>query len=699
MANARGLQAAHDPSCVAVIGASDDPDKIGGRPIFFMRRHGFAGHIVPVNPRRDTVQGLPAVATVAEADPVPDAAVIAVPGQAAVDAVADCAAVGVQVAVVVSSGFGEGDDPAGLEQLQQMRAYAQAAGMRLVGPNSQGLANFASGAILTFSTLVREIEPADGPVAVVSQSGAMASVPYALLRERGLGVRYAHATGNDADVSVGELAALCAADPDIRLLILYLENLSRPGELAAAAAEARRRSVPILAVVGGRSDVGQAAAGSHTGALASERRVVEAFLAKLGIWSATSMAEVVDMAPLYLQGWRPRGRRLGVISSSGAICVLAADAAEDVGLPLATLDPATTTRLQQTLPRFAATTNPVDLTAALLTDGSLIGAALDAVAADDNVDALFLGIPVAGQGYDVERFAKDAGALAASGTRPFVTAFPTAKIRQAFADQGVVTFDDEARALRALAAYLSHLDLARRAAPHRWAAPPTSAGSEYPPVTADEVSSLRLLADSGLHPVRHEHVADPQQAADAFARLGAARVVAKGVSAAVTHKSDIGLVELGLSDPAQVAAAVDRITANARDHDVRLDGVLLAEQVDGLAEMLVGAHVDPVFGPVVMVGAGGRYVEALPDVALVLPPADDAEVRAALDGLRIRPLLDGVRGDPPADLDALVDAVHAVGSLVTDSGSDVVSVDVNPLMLLRDGAVAADAVVLRGLAR
>ena len=286
--NAAALEFLHAPRSVAIVGASDNPDKIGGRPIRYMRDFGFTGTVLPVNPARREVQGLPAYRDLAELPGVPDVAVIAVPGQAAVDAVAACASMGVSGCVIMASGFGETPDPEGQRRQREMLSRARAAGMRLVGPNSQGLANFATGAVLGFSTMFIEQPPQDGPIAVISQSGAMSSVPYGLLRRRGLGVRYAHATGNDADLGVGELTEAVLQDGDIRLVLLYLEDIRDPRPLERAGLLALERQVPIVALVGGRSAEGRRAALSHTGALAHERRVVDAFLERCGIWQAVA---------------------------------------------------------------------------------------------------------------------------------------------------------------------------------------------------------------------------------------------------------------------------------------------------------------------------------------------------------------------------------------------------------------------------
>src|SRR5215472_12412855 len=238
MTSQAALRAALDPRSVAVIGASENPNKIGGRPIHYLGRFGFSGEIYPINPHRAELQGHKSYPDLDSLPEAPELAIVAVPGQAAVAAVKACAERGVKVAIVMASGFGEtGAD--GLAEQRAMVEAARAAGMRLVGPNTQGLANFGTGAIANFSTMFLESPPADGPVAIVSQSGAMSVVPYGLLRARGIGVRHTHATGNGGDVSLAELARVVIEDPAVRLMLLYLEAIPDPEILADVAQRAR----------------------------------------------------------------------------------------------------------------------------------------------------------------------------------------------------------------------------------------------------------------------------------------------------------------------------------------------------------------------------------------------------------------------------------------------------------------------------
>ncbi len=512
-------------------------------------------------------------------------------------------------------------------------------------------------------------------------------------------MRHAHATGNDADVTVCELATVVAQDPALRLLLLYLEGIPDPWHLAEAARTARERELPIVVLKSGRSPAGQAAARSHTGALASEDRVVDAFLEDQGIWRVRTMAELVDAAALYLKGWRPRGRRLVSISNSGAVCVLSADAATDAGLALEPLADATQAELRTILPGFATTTNPVDITAALLTNSSLFGAILPAIGRDPAADAFFVGIAVAGAGYDVEAFARDAARFGVETGKPLVAAAPQRSVAGRFEAHGVVTFPTEGEAIRALGQYLSHADRLCTARAEDLPGPSRRASAAATRML-DEAASLALLASRGVPTVAHRVCTSEAQARAAYAALGAGRVVVKGVSAKVAHKSELGLVRVGLDSADAVASAYGEVVGAARRAGLALDGVIVAAMARGARELMAGAHLDPAFGPVLVVGDGGKYVEAMPDVATVLAPFTPARIERALRRLRIAPLLDGVRGEPPMDVGAFCRAAAAVGELVADRHAGVSAVDANPLIVgaRGKGCVAVDAVAWRDVA-
>lgn len=684
-----------DPASIAIVGASDNPDKIGGRPIHYMRRHGYAGTLYPINPQRPEVQGERAWPSLAALPVAPDLAIVAVAGEQAVRAVDDCAALGVAAAIVISAGFSETGE-AGRVLQEAMTARARAAGMRIVGPNSQGLANFGNGAIASFSTMFLEVAPGDGPVAVISQSGGMCAMVYGLLRQRGIGVRHVHATGNEADVSVAELACATLRDPEVGCVLLYLESLREAGPLAEAAALARARGVPLIVVKSGRSEVGARAAASHTGALASEDRAVDAFFEHHGILRARDPQELVRYAELALRGPLPRGPRVVVVSNSGASCVLASDAAAERGLEIAPLAEATQQALAARLPGYATTVNPVDITAALLSNNGLFGQVLPVIGTDPAADMFLLDIPVAGRGYDVGSFAADAAGFARAASKPVVVVAWQDNVAATFRAHGLPVYADETQAMDALSALLRLRRLRQRdgLAP----APQSAVAADPAPGVAggflSEAASLALLADNGLAVIEHAvcHTAD--EAVAAWRRIGAP-VALKACSAQLPHKSEHGLVALGLDDEASLRTAFSHQAQTLGKLDVRDGAWLVARMRRGLHECALGARVDPVLGPVVMIGSGGKYVEALRDVAVLMPPFDAAQVVEKLRGLRIGALLQGVRGDPPADVEALARQAVALGDYALAAGPRLASVDINPVMVgaVGQGAVAVDALV------
>ncbi|MGA2293315.1 acetate--CoA ligase family protein [Bradyrhizobium sp.] len=693
------LKAALDPRSVAIIGASENPNKVGGRPVHYLDKFGFKGRIFPINPSRAEVQGHRCYKSLDDLPEAPDMVIVAVAGDNAIGAVADCAAHGVKVAVVMASGFGEVDAVAGKAKERRMVEVAHKAGMRIVGPNSQGLANFGTGAIASFSTMFMDMDRSEGHVAMLSQSGALSTVPVGFLRQRGIGVRHTHATGNDADISVGELAVAVAEDVEVKLLLLYLESIPEKKYLEELAATALDRDLPVIALKSGRSEAGRQAAQSHTGALANEDRVVDAFFEHHGIWRAPDMRGLVEATELYLKGWKPRGRRLVAISNSGAVCVLTADAATAVGMPMAKLAPETDGKLKGILPSFATTTNPIDLTAALLSNSALFGDILPVIAEDPAADAFLIGIPVAGPGYDVEAFARDAAAFGQKTGKPLVIAATQRSVADQFAGEGLSVFPTETEAVSALHQFLAHRELMARALARkaRGALAPQPLIATQATTMLNEADSLALLAARGIPVVPYRLCRSRTEAVAAFAAIGGP-VVVKGCSADIAHKSELGLVKLGVSTGEDAGEAWAEMEGIIRKQAARFDGVIIAAMAGGRREIMIGAHRDPVFGPVVAVGDGGKYVEIFRDTALLLPPFTKQEAMEALGRLRIAPLFSGVRGEPPMDIEKLGDAVVRIGELMGDPAAKVMSLDLNPVLLdsAGKGCVVVDAVMFQG---
>lgn len=696
-----------DPASIAIIGASNDRNKVGGRPVDYLQRFGFHGRIYPVNPGRSVVQGLPCYPSVAELPEVPDLAVIAVAGGGVAEAVRACAAKGVGTAVILSSGFAEtGAD--GAAKQRELCELAAREGMRLVGPNSQGIANFSIGAVANFSTMFTQTSPRDGPVAIISQSGATSAALYSFLREQDIGVRYVLATGNEADVSVPEFALAVADDPAVSLIVLYMESIRNPELMAKAAELARARRLPIVALKAGRSPGGATAALSHTGALVNEDRVVDAFFKRHGIWRVPDVASVVQSAALYLKyGALAKRRPLVIISNSGSSCVMSADAADDLGIELAHLSSTVRGKIAKTLDSFATSDNPIDLTTALLGDSGSVGKVLAALEDEADASIVLFSLPVAGEGYDLERIADDIAAFEARTGWLVVVTGTLPSIRSPFRRRGLCTFATEGQALAAVDQLTRHARLLESPVSRPRAGIASvvdglrshdDSGSDFSANAEirflDEARSLAFLDSHGVPVVSHTLCSSVEEAVTAW-RAFDAPVAVKACSEQFPHKSEHGLIHLNRNSAADVQRAYGACVDGMASLGVVSPRVVVARMCAGRHEFAVGAKLDPVFGPVVMVGDGGRYVEALPDFSILIPPFGPDEAAEALHQLRIAPLLRGVRGEAPMDVDALCRLLVTVGDLFSGSGGAIASLDLNPVMVGTDGegVLVLDALV------
>jgi acyl-CoA synthetase (NDP forming) len=670
------------PRSIAVVGASDDTTKTGGRALEFLRKFGFRGNVYPINPKRDSIQGVPAYPSPAHLPEAPDLAIIAVPGDAAVEAVQGCAGRGVAAAIVTSSGFSElGEQGRVLEE--NLLSHANASGLRIVGPNSQGVANFSNGVVASFSSLFLTSPPADGPVAIISQSGSMSVVPYCQLRELGIGVRYSIATGNEADVNVGDFAEAVLQDDKVELVLLYLESIADASSLARAAVLAKERSVPVVVLKSGRSPQGQMAAHSHTGALANEDRLVSAFFEQCGFWRARDADELVRASELYLRRARPRGRRLAVLTDSGATAVMMADAAHELELELNPFPEPTVKRLAKTLPAYASTRNPVDMTSVLRPQPELFAEVLRDVGRDDIADLFLVGFPASGTGYDVAGLARMAAAFCENSSAALAVAVPQPTIAQHFRDAGLATFLSETEALRALAQITKHLEL--------MAEPIATVVDVFPAtlptptgVLCHEAESLEFLRESALPGVRSELCRSLDEARRAYRTLGPS-VVMKGCARELPHKSEYGLVSLNVVDEQGLGDEFLRLSAVLETLEVEFQGVTVAEQVSGRQEFFVGAKLDPVFGPVILLGEGGKYVETQQNVVALLAPISPGQANSALKRLPNWPLWQGVRGESGVDLDAFCTLASQVSSLIVELKEEIVSLDLNPVAVGSEG--------------
>lgn len=680
------------PRSVAVIGASSDPGRIGGRPIRWMLQAGFAGRILPVNPGRDQIQGLPAYASIADLPEVPDAAIVAVPAAHVAGALEDLGRRGTRAAIIFSSGFAEmGADGAAAQA--GLLAIAQRHGMRLLGPNSLGLFNGRNRFYASFTTTFETGWPHDGAISIVSQSGAFGSHIATLARNRGLGAPLCVMTGNEADVSVGEVIGWLASDPATRVIVAYMEGIKHGPTLLAGLAAARAAKKPVILMKVGRSALGSHAAQSHTASIAGDDLVADAVFRDSGAIRAQSAEQLLDFAEVAAHGIYPARNRLGVMTVSGGAGVLMSDAAEAEGVEMPAMPQATQDRLRAVLP-FAAFRNPLDCTAHLVNDHSLLNTFLGAMMEEGDYDAI------------VTFFAQIAGTepfgtalhdtLAALRARwpdrlQVLVAVVDAARQRRYAEIGVPVFEDASRAVAAVGAMIR---LGAAFAAKDSVPPPLPAPASLPNGPLTEAAAKALLADHGI-PCAPEQLCPDADAAVRAAEGMGYPVVMKIVSPDIAHKTEIGGVLLGLADAGAVRAGfatlIDR--ARAARPEARIEGVLVARQITGGTELIMGIKDDPVFGPVAMVGLGGIFTEVLRDVALRRCPVNPAEAEAMIRSLRGAALLTGARGRPPADVPAAARVLSALSVFAAANAGRIAGIDLNPVTVLPEGAFALDALI------
>jgi acetate---CoA ligase (ADP-forming) len=679
------------PNSVAIIGASSDANRIGGRPVRFSKR-AFKGAIYPVNPKGGELQGLPAYPSIADVPGAVDQAIIAVPAKAALAAADECIAKGVKAAVMFSSGFAE-TGAEGRAMQEELKRRCAAGGMKLLGPNSLGMFNVRSGIYSTFSSYFDPLWPRVGPVGIISQSGAFGTYFLAIAAERGLGFSHFVATGNEADVDVAACVDWLADDPDTGVIMIYLEGCRDGARLRAALARARANRKPVVAMKVGVSEQGVAAIASHTGSLAGSDAVFDAVFRENNVYRAQSLDELVDVAYACAGGVFPKSPRLGVVTLSGGVGIQMADAAIEMGLALPRMPDAAQQKILAMVP-FAGPANPVDTTAQVVNDWAMFTTILGITADEGGVDSVVSFLAHMGTTPGVMERLKPAF-LAVRQRFPDRVFILCARMPRDMSDEltamGFLIFEDPTRAVRAIAA-LSQLA-------QGYAKPPAAqsdvgAAQSLPAGPINEAEAKRLLAAAGV-PFAPEKIARTAAAAVAAADAIGYPVVMKVLSGDIAHKSEAGGVVLGLRDADAVARAYETMMQRVAAHapKARLEGALVARMIEGGSETVIGIKRDAVFGPVVMFGLGGVYVEVLKDVTLRLAPVDRDGAKEMIRAIKGFALLAGARGKPPVDLDALADAIVAM-SRFGAAHRDVTSAEINPFIALPDGGVAVDALIM-----
>jgi acyl-CoA synthetase (NDP forming) len=685
------------PRSVAIIGASADPKRIGGRSIAYMLEGGFAGRILPVNPNRSEVQGLKAYASVADLPEAPDVAIVAVPATLVPGTIGDLSARGVGAAIVFSSGFAEiGGD--GEPEQQRMLAAARLGGMRVIGPNTLGLFDMRSAFYATFASIFEMGYPKLGRIGIASQSGAYCGHLVGVMRERGMGLAAAVMTGNEADISVGDVIGRMVEDDGIDVIAAYAEGIKSGDSFAGALEAARQARKPVVVMKVGRSALGEAAARSHTAAIAGDDAVTSAVLQEFGAVQARTTDQLLDIAQLATQRIYPARNTLGVVSVSGGGGVVISDAAEELGLDMPQMPEATQARLKQMLP-FASTRNPVDTTAQILNDLTLLGSFGDAMISEGGYKSIlgFLtytanaGSLVAGLREQLRRL------KASYPDRLFVLSIVGGRERvKEYESDGFTVFEDPARAVVAIAAMGRFGDaFAREPA----LAPPTVAPVVLPHANPSEAEAKALLAGAGIVSAPERVCRTPDEAVAAAAGFGFP-VVLKIASPDILHKTEIGgvLLDIGSETAVREGGRLLLDRAGRLAPHAQIDGILVARQLVGGVECILGVHRDPVFGPVAMAGLGGIFVEIVKDVAFRRCPFGADVAEEMIRSLKGAPLLLGARGRPPSDIEALADMLARLSAFAAAAGETLQSVDINPVIVLPEGqgAFAADAAIVIG---
>jgi acetate---CoA ligase (ADP-forming) len=699
------------PRSIAVVGASDT----SGWARFVVASSlatGFSGPLIPVHPRHATVFGRPAVRSLRDLDEPVDLAFIMAPVHAVESVLDDAGAAGVRNAIVLASGYREAGEPGRVLE-NSMISRAAAHGITVLGPNCLGFLNAHAG-VAPFALTVPPPLLA-GPVGIALQSGALASVVLAFARGHAIGVSTLVTMGNEAMIAATDVIEYLVEDDATRVICLFLEEIGDPARFARAAEHADRAGKPIVALKAGSSPAGREAALAHTGAVAGDDAVVSAALRQLNIIRVASLEELLCTGALLGYDRWPRGRRMGVVSTSGGACDLIADRAAAESIEMPEYAPETVAAITSLVPPFATVRNPLDVTGYFLANqrtSALTPAdhVLDAALDDPGLDfVLFTGLTLPDARPPDEALAAMLaeraawlGERIASAPIPVITVGHTCVDvsgygRELLARNGIHMLAGIDLGLTAISHALRWLKNRRRPrVAARWRAPARGrpARETGPGQPWSEATARGLLARSGVPVVPAELVDSADAAADAARRLGLP-VALKICSAQIAHKSDIGGVALGLSTEAEVRAAYARVSAAGRAvPDARIDGVLVSRMRTGGVELIAGVTADPTFGLVLAVGLGGIWVEVLQDTSLRVLPVDQDEVRQMLSELRGSPLLLGARGSRPADLDVLAEVITGLGDAAVGLNGALRALEVNPLWVDGDRVEALDVLVV-----
>ena len=698
----RGMNAVKamlSPRSIVILGASEQLSKINGRPLKFLLEKGYRGGIYLVNPKYPQIAGITCYPSLEEIACVPDLAIVALPAEKVCEAIIALGKKGVSSALVFSSGFGE-TGTAGKNLETQLLQVARSSGVRVCGPNCLGLINAFESVYATFSQYA-DGDTHPGSVGFVSQSGAFGTAIAALARRRGMGLGYFVNTGNEVDLGFSEIMQEVLKDDRIKIAAGYLEGVKDGPGLKRLAESAMQANKPLVLTKVGRLGAGALAAASHTGSLAVEDGLFDAVARQYGIVRARNEEQMLDILEVMLYAAPPAGNRLGIVTQSGGAAVMMADRAEELGLVISRLTPGTEAALQKIIPGFGAYKNPVDVTGQFVANPAILRDSIKVMLADPEIDVVIVWLQLMANHVDllVDLFSEVRGQT----TKPFVVcwvAAPEEAITRLH-QNGIAVLRGAEPAVDAVAAFVRYSKTRREwlhqqehAAAHRSGTVDVTTIGEMHAVVPT-IKAFAMLSSMGI-PMAEVGLATSEEGAVEIWRRYAGPVALKIESPDITHKTEAKGVQLNVNDEASIRNAYRSIMASAREYSPQADltGVIVQRMSTGGLEIVIGVKRDPTFGMMVMVGIGGIFVEILHDVAWRQAPFTERIALQMLDELRMRAVFDGVRGAPPIDKQSIAQLLVRVSEFADGLSSRLVELDLNPVLMGKNGPIAVDCVMV-----
>jgi acyl-CoA synthetase (NDP forming) len=684
-----GVAALLEPRSIAIVGATPRADSLGGRPALNLRTQGYGGRVYSVNPRYPSIGDAVCYPHLTALPEPVDLVMVLVGADRVLETLDQAVAAQAKSAIVFGGGFAE-LGPEGAARQAQLTGYA-AKGLRICGPNCNGVFNVRAGIAMGFSPAF-EAPSCKGRVALISQSGAIATGVSSRGMQNGIGFSHVVATGNEADLEVADFIEYLTDDPDVVAFACFIEGFKNPQRFLRVARAALRVGKPIVAIKAGRSAGGQAMSMSHTGSMTGSYEVLAGVMRQAGVVVAETLDELLGFASVFGTGIRPDGGGAAVMSLSGGMASLIADQCSEQGVPLATFSPDTNIRLREVMPAIATVSNPLDVTGQVVTDPALWSNCANAIAADPGVDATVAILSILA-GHADRRVSQDV--LDAGEGKLLLAVWASAAPAECGIDMlraaGMPVFLRAEDAVRALSVWRGY-----------WNTREPRIANEVPiPVIAklgDVGDAWALLDNAGLPVARHAVVGD---AASLAATLAGLRfpLALKIQSDDIPHKTELNLLRLGVKTPEDARAAFDTLTADARRvrPDARIDGVLVQEMFSGRRELILGVRHEPNLGPAVVFGLGGIFSEVMRDVSVRLAPVSAFDVDEMIAELRGAALLGPIRGLGAARAGLLADVIGRFSSLVLQHAGTLAEFEINPLILADDGQSCAAVDVLVGL--